>query len=339
MRKRAMRSCGVGALAGVLLCVSARAGAQGCITQAKMTPALRNDLATISQTLADAVKAADTVKVRGLTIAQFAANPESFAPTAALVRSTARKVAGDSLQVTQVYQLDARGRAANASGPAEFTCALSGTAAETDFSIPGLPPGQYGFSMVEASGPQPWLLAFLLQKDGEFWKLAGFYPRARTAAGHDGGYYWNAAYEAHKAKQPWLAWLLFDEAARLLQPAAFMTSTKLDSLLAQQRTAAPPELANGVSADAPLVLKAKDGTEIRLTGVSAEGSDDGSRLNIVLRYKANPVDDALVRNKLAARTFLDAHPELRQDFAAVVTIAEVAGQNPVVTEQKMAEIP
>ncbi len=345
-----MRRVGVtaaGMLLAAVLC-AAPALAQSCTTQAKMTPQVRDGLADAALTLAKAVQAGDAAKVQALTIAEFAASQQSFGPTADLVHGTAPMVLPDTLAVTQVYTLDEKGRQPGESDVADFSCPLSGTAAETDFTIPGLPSGFYGFAMVEATGPKPWLLAFLLRQDASpggaaagSWKMAGFYPRARTAAGHDGAWYWKTAYDDGKAGQPWLAWLYFGLADQLLRPANFVTSTKLDSLRAEQRTAAPDALNNGIGPDTPLVVKAADGTTFRLTGLSAEGAADAAQPRIVLHLQADSVDDAaaVARNQAAARAFVDAHPELRAAFAGVVVFAEAAGHDPVVTEQAMAQVP
>jgi len=225
---------------------------------------------------------------------------------------------------------------------------LAGSASETDFAIPGLPPGLYGFAMVEATGAKPWLLAFLLRQDvspggaaAGIWKMAGFYPRARTAAGHDGGWYWKTAYDDGNAGQHWLAWLLFGEADQLLRPANFVSSTKLDSLTAERRTAAPPELAHGIGPDAPLRFKAADGSEFSLIGLDAAVSDDGARLDLVLHRKLDETDDATAkaRNDAVAKAFVAAHPELRPAFGTVLVFAEASGQAPVVSALKMGSTP
>jgi len=335
-------------LAAVLLASVRGLYAQSCTTQARMSAADRGALADASLALAKAVQAGDAARVQSLTVAEFAANQQSFAPTADLVHATALQVAQDAVQVTQVYLLDARGRTAGETDTAEFSCPLADSASETDFAIPALPPGLYGFAMVEATGAKPWLLAFLLRQDvspggaaAGIWKMAGFYPRARTAAGHDGGWYWKAAYDDGNAGQHWLAWVLFGEADRLLRPANFVTSTKLDSLTAEQRAAAPPELAHGIGPDTPLRFKAADGTEFSLIGLDAAVSDDGARLDLVLHRKLDEADDATAKahNEAVAKAFVAAHPELRSGFGAVLVFAEASGQAPVVSSLKMAAIP
>ena len=197
--------------------------------------------------------------------------------------------------------------------------------------------------MVEGQGgARPWLVSVLLRKDGSAWKMAGLYTHARSAAGHDGIWYWNAARDDVKAKQPWLAWLLYGEADSLLRPTNFVSSTNLDKLLGEQHDTLPAELSDGLGPDTPMVVKGADGTEYRFTSVSAEGSEDGERLNLILHLKVEPLADpvaARARNTAAAKAFLDAHKELRSGFDGVLVFADAAGSAPFATEQKTSEIP
>jgi hypothetical protein len=320
---------------------------QTCTTQAKLSVAIRASLSDAALKLAESIKGGDAARVQAATIAEFSSAP-AFAPTAALVRSTSAIVASDTLHVTQVYELDARARKAGETSDADFSCALTGTTSETDFSISGLPPGLYGFAMVEATGDRPWLLSFLLRQDDDNWKLAGFYPRARTAIGHDGVWYWTSARDYAKAKELWLAWLFYGEADGLLRPANFATSTNLDRLRSEQRAVAPPELIGGIGPTNPLVIKASDskdaavGAEYRFTSIAAEGSEDGKQLNLILHLHAdNLADPAVVKisSIAAAKALLDAHKELRPAFHSVWVFADSAGHEPLVTEQSISDIP
>lgn len=319
--------------------------AQTCVTQARMTSDIRDGLSAAALTLAQAVQAADVAKVQGMTITEFS-SASAFGPTESLIRGTAARMGSGELRVVQIYELDARPRAANDTSEANFSCPLAGTTSETDFAISGLPRGLYGFAMVEATGDHPWLLSFLLRQDDGVWKLAGFYPRARTMAGHDGDWYWKSARTYAKADELWLAWIFYGQAAELLRPANFVTSTNLDRLSSERRVAAPPELAGGISPNHPLVLKAGDGkggaVEYRFTGISAQQSDDGKDLNLILHI---PVDDesdaaaAIARSKAAAKALLDAHIELRQAFSGVWIFADSEGHEPLITEQTISNIP
>ena len=319
--------------------------AESCTTQAKMTSEMRSGLSDAALGLAQSIQAGDAAKVQAATIAEFA-SATAFAPTAALVQTTSARVSGDALQVTQIYELDASSRSSSDTSDADFSCPLTGTTSETDFAISGLPRGLYGFAMVEATGARPWLLAFLLRQDAGVWKLAGFYPRAREAAGHDGLWYWKSARVYAKADELWLAWIFYGEADELLRPANFATSTNLDRLRSEQRAAAPPELVGGIGPNSPLVVAASAsaaaGAPYRFTSIGAEGSEENKQLNLILHLRSDDLADAAAagaRSKAAARAFLDAHIELRQAFQNVWVFADSAGHEPLVTEQTISDIP
>lgn len=338
--RRAVKRAGVLSAFAAAVTLCAIEG-QTCTTQARMSDTVRTDLSGAAMNLATLIKAGDSAKVEAVTIADFA-SPTAFAATAALIQSTAPKVAGDALRVEQVYELDARGRKAGETTDADFSCALTGTTSEADFSISGLPPGMYGFAMVEATGDRNWLLAFLLRQDDGVWKLAGFYPRARTVGGHDGLWYWTEARSHAKAKELWTAWLFYGEADELLRPANFLTSTNLDRLRSEQRVAAPPELINDIGPNHPLVVKGSDGTEYRFSSIGTAGSEDGKQLNMILHLSADSISDpaaAKIRSKAAAAALIDAHKELRQDVSNVWVFVDSRGHEPFVTEEAIADIP
>lgn len=321
-----------------LLAAAAAAGAQTCTTQSRMVSNVREDLRATSLELATAIKADDPGGVGKLSVPEITNN---FAATGFLIRTISEAIAGDSLEVTQLYQLDANAHVAGQSAPADFACQLAGGPSEVDFSIEGLPPGLYGFTMVEAHGPRPFLLAFLLRQDAGRWKMAGFYPRARTAGGHDGLWFWNDARVRLKAGQPWSAWLEFGLADTLLRPANFMTTTHLDKLRSERAASAPPALRDGMSADTPLVVKGVGEASFAFTSLAAEGSEDGRQVNLVMHFRADPLTDsgaARTRNLAAARALLTAHPELRQGIDNLEILADTGGQAPFATEVRPADV-
>lgn len=327
-------------LGAALLC-GPLAGQLVCTTQAKMQAPLRDALMSTAKMLASAIQANDAAKVRAATVAEYATD---FSATEYLIRSTSPRIAGETLLVSTVYGLDASSRKKDDTSEADFSCPLNATTLETDFSIPGLPPGIYGFATVEAvDGPQPWMLSFLLRQDGGTWKMAGFYQHGETAAGHDGLWYWKEARAAVQAKQPWAAWLLFNQAYALLSPVSFVQSSHLEKLAAEQRAAAPPELSNGIGKDAPLVVKGPDGAEFHFTGLTTDRSDDGAKANVILHLRADPGADGQaerVRNEAAAAAFVKTHPEVRKDFQGVWVFAENDAQQPVaMTQRDMSQIP
>jgi hypothetical protein len=341
--------------AGLLTAACGIARAETCTTQSGMSDAERNGLADAARTLALKVQANDAAALRALTVDEVAKN---FGGVQYLVAITAAKLAGGVATVDQIYLLDAANLQRNPDGTAsdaQFFCSLNRSTMEADFLIPGLPPGKYGFAMVNiapapgATTPAPWRLSFLMRQEQGKWLLAGFYPKATTAAGHDGLWYWTQARQMTAAKQPWNAWLDYAAAQKLLQPADFVVSTHLDKLRTEAATAAPPALSEGISIDAPLVVKGADGAEYHFTALTVDDSPDQSGLDIVVHLHADPATSgtagppadpaaARKRNDAAASALLAAYPEMRKPFHGVRVIAEAAGQPPMTSEQAMAEI-
>ena len=307
-----------------------------CTTQSAMTGDMRQTLADTALAIATAVKANDAARVQSMSSPDIASN---FDSTTFLIHQTSAAIANDTLRVTQLYRLDASGRKQGETAEADFGCPLSGSTDEVDFAIPGLPPGVYAFAIVEATGDRPWLLPVLLEQQGTAWKMAGFYPHASNAAGHNGLWYWTTARANAKAGKKWLAWVQYGLADQLLRPANFISSTHLDQLRSERRTNAPGELSDGIGAEAPLVIKAKDGSEFHFTSIGSAATDDGKGVDLVLRYHADSGSDAnAAHNTAAASALLASHPELREGITGVRVFADVPGQTPFTTEQTLAEI-
>jgi len=247
--------------------------------------------------------------------------------------------------VEQVYLLEASDLKKNADGSApdaQFFCSLNKSTMEADFLIPGLPPGKYAFAIVtDAGGAMPWRLSFLVRQDAGKWLLAGFYPKPMTAAGHDGLWYWTQARDLTKQKQPWNAWLYYQAAQTLLRPADFVLSTHLDKLKSEAAAAAPPALSDGISVEAPLVVKGADGAEYHFTSLGVDDSLAQNSIDVVAHLKVDELGDpaaARKRNSDAMSALLAAHPELRKLFHGVWIYTDATGMSPFATEQPMAEI-
>jgi hypothetical protein len=329
-------------LAGIFL-LPGVALSETCTTQSAMTATDRDALVNVSRTLAEKIQAGDAEAVHGLTVAEFA---KDFGAIQGAVASTSTKVKGATLIVEQVYLLDASdlkrspdGSAANA----EFLCSLNHSIAEADFLIPSLNPGKYGFAIVEAQGiPAPWRLPFLLRQEGGKWLMSGLYPGPMTAAGHDGLWYWTQAREMQKSKEQWNAWLYYQQAANLLAPASFIQSTHLEKLKSETSAAAPPAASQGISADVPLVVKGKDGTDYYFTGLGTDDSMAKDKIDVTAKLKVDAIGDpaaARKRNLNAMSALLSAYPEMRKGFHGVWVFAESAGQNPFASEETMSAIP
>jgi hypothetical protein len=139
-------------------------------------------------------------------------------------------------------------------------------------------------------------------------------------------------------KQQWNAWLYYQAAAKLLQPAGFVNSTHLEKLRTEAASAAPSALSEGVSVDAPLVVKGADGAEYHFTGL---GVDDSLGLDVAAHLRVDDVGDAAAarkRNNDAAAALLAAYPEMRKVFHGVWIYAEATGKNPFATEEAMMDV-
>jgi hypothetical protein len=326
---------------GLLLAVGA-APAEVCTTQSQMAAADRDALANAARALAVKVQANDVSGLRAATVAEYA---KDFAGIGDVVGSTSARVKGGSLTVEQIYLLDGSQlkRAADGAAPdAQFFCSLNKSVTEADFFIPGLAPGRYGFAMVDVQGAaSPWRLSFLMRQEQGQWQMAGFYPKPLSAAGHDGLWYWTQARTMAAQKENWNAWLYYQQAESLLRPTNFVLSTHLEKLRAEQNLAAPPALSDGVSAEAPLVVKGADGAEYHFTALSLDDSLAKEKVDIVAHLKVDQVGDQAVarkRNLDAMAALLAAYPEMRKPFHGVWIFAETPGQSPFATEQAMNEI-
>ncbi|QHS51666.1 hypothetical protein [Edaphobacter sp. 12200R-103] len=329
-------------LLAVSLSCGAVAGAESCTTQSAMTETDRNALTAAVRNLADKVQNNDAAGLQAITIPQYANN---FSAIQNAVATASSSVKGAVLVVEQVYLLDATDLKPGSDGKpgnAQFLCTLNHSIAEADFSIPSLPAGKYAFGIVEARGiPAPYRLSFLMQQEQGAWHMAGFYPRAMTAAGHDGLWYWTEARKMAKDKEQWSSWLYYQQAEALLNPTTMIQSTHLDKLRNEQAAAAPPALSDGIGENTPLVVKGADGVEYHFVGLSVDDSLAKEKVDVIARLKVDQLGDAATakkRNTDAMSALVGAYPELRKNFHGVWMVAQAPGQNPYAIELAMNEI-
>lgn len=329
--------------AGLLLAAAEVAGAQQCTTQSKMQPADRAALVRSAMTIATAAQAGDTAAVRQQTVPDVAQN---FSGVANAIATTAPHLNGARFVPQTLWLLDSSvpGTAAGANAkPADtqFFCNLNGGSQAAVFSLQALPPGRYGLVILNAENAQPpYQLTMLLREDSAgAWKLGGFFPRPTTAAGHDGVWYWKTARADAAKHQNWNAWLNYAEAERLLRPAGFVGSSHLDQLEEEQGKATPAALSAGVGPGSPLIVKAKDGTEYRVTSLVPDDSLGGDRIDVAMHFQGEPIADpsaARARNQRAAAALLDAYPELRSAVHGVWVYAEPEHGSVFATEEPVS---
>jgi hypothetical protein len=331
----------IGLLAAGML-VAAAASAEVCTTQSQMMATDRDALVAAARNLAAKVQANDVNGLQAATAAEYA---KDFGGIGSVVGATAPKVKGGTPIVEQVYLLDGTQLKPGADGAlpeAQFFCLLNKSVAEADFLISGLAPGRYAFAMVDVKDTDsPWRLSFLLRQDQGQWMMAGFYPKPLSAAGHDGLWYWTQARTMTAQKEHWNAWLYYQQAQNLLQPVNFIQSTHLEKLKAEASAVAPPVLSEGVSAEAPLVVKGPDGVEYHFTQLGVDDSLSKEKIDVMAHLKVDQIGDPVAarkRNTDAMVALLTAYPEMRKPFHGVWVVSVVPGQNPFATEQAMSEI-
>ncbi len=320
------------------------AAAQHCVTQSQMQALDRDALVKQAQTLATLTQANDANAIKAQTVAQYA---QDFSGIASTVATAAPHLQGATFQPSTLWILDARDNKTGPDGtPADvqFFCNRNKTAAATTFGLPALPAGRYALAILDTvHAPVPWQLALLMKESTTgTWQLAGIFPRATTAAGHDGVWYWTAARTSATTKHNWNAWLEYSEAEQLLKPVEFVTSTHLDQLHEEQTKAAPAALSAGISSTTPLVIKARDGKEYQLTALAPDDSLGADRIDVAMHYKADAIADpvaARARNQQAASALLAAYPEMRTVFHGVWVYADSASGSPFASEEPVTRLP
>ncbi len=324
----------------VLVC---RAGiGQKCVTQSQMQAADRDSLAAAGLAFATEMQANDANAIRARTLEQYA---KDFGGMADTIASTSPHLKTATFQPDSVWLLDASSNPSGAASPqdAQFFCNLNRSQSSVTFSLQALPAGKYGLAIIDAKGTISWQLAFLMKQSGPgTWQLAGLFPRATMAAGHDGLWYWTEARVSAGKKQSWNAWLQYAEAEQLLKPVEFISTSHLDQLHEEQTRSAPAALSSGISAASPLVVKAKDGTEYLFTSLGPDDSLGSDRIDVQVHFKADTIADPVIaraRNQKAASALLGAYPEMRSAFHGVWVYADGPNGSPFASEEPVSKLP
>ena len=301
-----------------LLLATVPAWGVACKTQGAMSEQERGPILQAARQIAIDVQTGRSADLQGLTVPAVAASFASIAQSAAALTPL---MTGATLTVDAVYKLDASD-AKPGDDQTQFFCDAGDNSSHVTFGIQHLPPGQFAFALVHATGvARPQQLALLLQQQaaGSPWLMAGFFPKPLTVAGHDGLWYWTMARRSTQKKQPWNAWFAYTTAAYLLQPAGFFSSTNLEKLVDEQQAARPADLPG----TAPLMLTV-NGAPIKVTSLRTDDALGG--LDLVAHYDATDNSDpvtARTRTVAVMQALLALHPELRDTFHGLWVFADV----------------
>ena len=319
--------------AGCLLALAAPAFGVSCKTQGAMTEAERAPLVQAARQIALDVQSGRSDDLKAATVPAVAASFNSIAQASSALSPL---MAGATITVDAVYKLDASD-AKPGDDQEQFFCDAGDNTSHVTFTIQHLPPGQFAFALVHATGVnKPQQIALLLQslKAGAPWQLAGFFPKPLSVAGHDGLWYWRQARLHAQKKQMWNAWLYYSTAAYLLQPAGFFSSTNLEKLIDEQQAARPAD----VPGTTPLTIHA-DGAAYKITSLRTDDALGG--LDLVVHYDSTSSDPVAGRAHTIAvmHGLLTLHPELRDAFHGLWVFADAGpGGQAFSLEQPMAEL-
>ena len=325
---------GGASLLAALLFPCGMARAVTCTTQSQMTEAQRNAYVQAVQTLAGEIRAGNTAAVKADTIASVAAQ---FDPIAGTIQATAPSIQGGTLTVESIYGL----KASDLKSPqdTQFFCSIAGSQLLVNISIPQLPPGDYAFAVVHATGvSKPQQISLILQNDppaSAQWKLAGMFVRPLSAAGHDGVWYWTQARAYEQKKQNWNAYFYYQTAQYLLSPVDFISSPNLEKLEKEMSDVRPDDLPG----TEPMKVVG-NGETYEITALRTDGSLGG--LDLVVTYKTTDVSDPVAtrsRNLDVMKALLSQRPELREAFHGLWVYAEAPNQRPFAIELPMNQIP
>ena len=305
-----------------------------CVTGSEMTASQRDQLLQAAHTLGDAIKAGNAAEVRQATIAAVASQ---FDPIAASIQGIAPQIQNATLTVNTLYLLKASDLKST-QDETQFFCSVPGSALIVTLTIPQLPPGDYALLILRATGVErPQQLTLLVENDSagsSGWKLAGFFPRSITAAGHDGVWYWKQARDYAQKNQDWNAYFYYQTAAFLLTPVDFLSSPNLEKLQKEMQTVRPAE----VPGQKPLTLKAGS-QSFEISSMRTDSSLGG--LDLVINYNTKDVSDPVATHAQIVelmKAILAQYPQLRQGFHGLWVYAHAPDQSPYAIELPMNQI-
>jgi hypothetical protein len=322
------------------------ASAVTCTSQSDLSAPQRVALLTTGRHFGTMLQSGNAAAIKAETIPAVAAQ---FSGIAAEISATASLIAGATLTVVNIYDLDATDLT-RAEEQTQFFC--GGQAApEVVFSLPEIPPGHYAIAILHATGiAQPQQISFVFalpaaaigtgspaatQPSPESWMLAGLYVRPLTTAGHDGLWYWTRARAFTQAKQNWNAYFYLQTAESLLMPLDFVSSPNLDKLIKEQTNVAPANLPG----EKPMTLLANVHS-YSLTALHTDGSLGA--LDLVIAYQATDNSDPVAtrtRNIEVMQAMLSQHPELREGFHGLWVYSNATNQRSFANELPMSQIP
>jgi len=314
----------------VLLLCRPSAWAQSCSPGSELEVAVKSALEGAALEMFAYAARGDSEALRARAIPSLASD---FGGIASAVSDHQGNLAGAQPSVRVSYLLEAEGTAPLAR--AQFFCGVFNSPERVAFTIPDLPPGRYGLVILDATGGKsPYTVSLILQQQGGAWKLAGFYPRTRTIAGHDGGWYLTQARKFKAEGATHNAWFYYLTTWDLSAPVNFMSTPELDKLVDEMQSVRPSDLP--LNGPVNLVV---GGKSYKISDVFAVPSVDS--LWLVVKYQVADISNAAQvssGNLDFIKAWLEKYPEYKEGFTMLEARAvEPSGRefgSPLTLKQK-----
>jgi len=326
-------------IALILALASFSSWAQTCQTRDEVPEPSRKAVENASQQLLDQAIRGDVAAMQTSAITSLQAR---FGGIAAAVTDHKAVFAGDHATIRTLFTL-ATGETPSPDG--QFYCGVfsangqSGTSAE--FALPGLPTGKYAIVIYDLAGTEgPHALTVILQDVGG-WKLAGFYIRPQSAAGHDGLWYLQRARDFKAKGQNHNAWFYYVTSWNLMAPVNFM-STKLLTTINEESSSIRPKDVPEDGGAAPFSF---NGRTYKITEMSVVRGPTNFDLNIKYSVPATADSKAVLEDaRNLCNAYLGQYPETREGFNNILAHAidpsggDVAGLVALKTFQKNLQV-
>jgi len=293
--------------------------AQTCYTSADMDEPTRTALESAGKRYFDMAARGDAASLKQNAIASLAGQ---FSGIETAVKDNQASLSGAKPAVRSPFLLKAEGTAALPR--AEFLCGVFAkngqTANSAEFILANLAPGSYGVVTLDATGGAngPRTVSFVLEQQGQDWKMGGFYVKDPQIKGHDGNWFADQARGYKSKAQNHNAWFYYVEARELLVPVPFMYTQLTDKLYDESQTVKPTDL--------PVEGNATDlsgaGKTYRLTTVFP--LPVGNDLDLVVKYQVADISDTaktFQENTAVMKALLAKFPEFRDGFDGIVARA------------------
>jgi len=306
------------------LAVAVNAAAQICYTANEMEPPVRSAIERSAQQIFDMAAKGD---VFGLKQNAGPAVANDFSGIERAVVANQEGLSGGQPTLRASYLLDATGGEQTVQ-QAEFYCGVFGARGQTSnsagFRIPNLPAGRYAVTIQDVVGKKgPYTLSLVLQEAGGAWKLAGFYAKSGSIAGHDAQWFLTKAREYKAKGQNLNAYFYFIQGRDLLAPVPFMSTLELDKVFDEAQTAQTSDIPT--NKPVPLTSGSATYNVIQMFPVVV-----GDQLALVLKYQWPDISDTgatFQQNMNVMRAALTKWPELREGFQTIVARAVAPAGN------------